>query len=270
MAVLMLAAAGFAAVLVWLVASGSLKSSCAYGSGRSAHSCRSRPEPGVAERAAAANGSALAGALEAFRRSPEAAGPLVGVGVNRWGEVTFAIATGKTGFGIARERFVRLDAQGKALGENAQAQYEDAIGSVPFTLDQIRPEILRRATTRIDRPRGFTGARLEPSFGNTGLAWRLTFVARGEDSATMFAMSAAGEGLCRLNDSSASAGVPPCNLARLPATAFAQDPAPGTAAMRRAPALAPAADPALQKQIAQMNCVKKAQGNVTALRRCVE
>lgn len=263
----MLAAAALAAVLVWATASGHLKNTCAYGSGNSRNSCKSRPEPRPEELASAIDASALAAAMAAFRRSPDGGALLLGVGMNRWGEVTFALPTGKTGFGVARERFVRFDARGQPLDENRQAQYEDTAGTIPFAIDMVRPEVLRASLARVDRPVRFNGARLEPSFGNNGLAWRLTYATRGVTDAqgALFAMAADGTGICRLNDSSSSPEVPSCNLARLPATPF-----PGEPVEPDAPMAMPTPDPALAKQFEQMACVKNAQGDVAALRRCVE
>lgn len=260
-----LVAAALAAGLVALVVSGKLKSTCAYGSGHSRNSCKARPEPSTEVLAAAIDGSAMAAAIEAFRRSPDGSQALVGVGMSRWGEVTFAIPTGKTGFGVPRERFVRFGSRGEALEENLQAGYEDASGTIPFDVDLVQPKVLGEALRRVDRPGRFQGARLEPSFGDNGLAWRLTYATRGESDAqgAMFAMATDGGGLCRLNQSPASSGIPGCNLARLPGT-----PAGNTTQV--APMPAPVPDPALKKQFEQMACVKNAKGDVAALRFCVQ
>lgn len=265
LAVCLLVVTAAAGTLFWLFSSGTLRSACAYGSGTTRNSCKPRPEPGAAERAAALDGTALAAALEAFRRSADRDAPVVGVGINRWGEVSIALPTGKTGIGVPRERFVRTGRRGEPLRDIRQALYEDISGWIPFDIDQVQPERLAEALARADRPARFVSARLEPSFGEAGLAWRLSFATRGQQDpqGAMYAMAIDGRGLCRLDSFSTSPGVPACNLARLPHT-----PMPSAQA-DQAPA-APAHDPALADAFAQMACVKNAKGDVAALQRCVQ
>ena len=262
---------GLAVGLVTLFAAGNFKSDCAYGSGRSRNSCKPRPAPTVDEQSAAIDGSALRHALAAFESSVDGNNKVVGVGVSRWGETSFSISTGKTAFGEPRERFVRFDRKGQPLGDNRQAGYEDVAGTIPFDAAEARPDVLVTTFARVDRPERFMNARFEPAFGNTGLAWRLTYATWGasDPQSALFAMAADGAGLCRLNEGPPSSAVPACNLARMPATPFADGPAAASATVTTVMPTLPM-DDNLKQQFGRMACVKNAAGDVAALRRCVE
>jgi hypothetical protein len=273
--VLSLAAASvLAAVLLTLLATGTLKSTCGYGSGRSPNSCKSRPPPSAAELAAALDGSALTRALEALARTPDAGRDVVGVGVNRWGEVSFAYPTGETGWGAESHRFVRFGPRGEPLEYRSQSQYEDATGTLPFKPELASAAVLKDVLARVDRRDRFNGARLNPSFGDRGLAWTLTFVTleyQADPQPASYVMAADGSGLCRMNPGPPPSPVPDCNLLQLPASTqiggqtLVPPPRPGSAM----PAPLPSSDPAIAKAMEQMACVKKAQGDVQALQRCV-
>lgn len=265
-------ASALAAGVVALFATGTIRSTCGYGSGRTANSCKSRPPATEAELAAAVDGSALQRALNALRRTPDAGRKVIGVGVNRWGEVSFAFDAEQTGPGAEPQRFVRFGPGGEPIEYRAQSMYEDVYGDITFEPELAQPEVLRKTLARLDRRERFVGARFNPGFGNRGLAWMLAFVSR--DSATdaqpaTYVMAADGTGLCRMNPGPPPSPVPNCDLWRLPASAAATGeplPAapgvPGTVPM-------PASDPAVKQAIKQMACVRDAKGDVQALQRCV-
>lgn len=265
----LLVAPAAAGTLFWLFSSGTLHSSCAYGPGKTRNSCKPRPEPSAAEREAAIDGTALTAALEAFRRSVDRDQPVVGVGINRWAEVSIALPTGKTAIGVPRERFVRTGRNGEPLRDIRHALYEDVAGWIPFDIDQVQPQRLTESLARADRPTRFVSARLEPSFGEAGLAWRVSFATRDQQDpqGAMYAMAIDGSGLCRLDSFSTSPGVPACNLARLPSTPM---PSAQAAQVPAGPAFDPTTDPASADAFAQMACVKNAKGDVAALQRCVQ
>lgn len=253
---------------------------CAYGSGKTRNSCKPRPEPSLAEFAAAIDGSALAAGVAALRATEPAPPRVAGMGLNRWGETSFTVLTGETAPSGPITRFARFDRAGQPLPENRQAQYEDVPAHHPFPLQAADPRVLREALGRADRAERFVAARLETAFAaQPAIAWRLTYASRGQadPQGAMYAMAADGQGLCRLDSNSTTPGVVACNFMRLPSTPM-KGAAVGAAPTANAPAmLAPASpaltakqDPALKKSFDQMACVKKAQGDVAALRRCVE
>lgn len=164
---------------------------------------------------------------------------------------------------------MRTGRNGEPLREIRRALYEDVAGWIPFDIDQVQPERLTASLARADRPTRFVSARLEPSFGEAGLAWRLSFATHGQQDpqGAMYAMAIDGSGLCRLDSFSTSPGVPACNLARLPSTPM---PSARAAQAPTSPAYDPAADPAFADAFAQMACVRNAKGDVAALQRCVQ
>ena len=265
-------ASALAAGLVAFFASGTIRSTCGYGSGRTPNSCKARPPASAAELAAAVDGSALANALEALRRTPDDGRDVEGVGVNRWGEVSFAFATGQTGWGAESHRFVRFGPRGNPLEYRGQSQYEDAFGAIAFKPELASPAVLREVAARVDRRERFNGARFNAGFGDRGLSWTLAFFDRDrpeDGQPASYVMAADGTGLCRMNPGPPPTPVPDCDLWRLPVSAVDTGQtlpvAPGT----RGQVPMPPQDPATQQAMDQLACVQKAKGDVQAMQRCV-
>ncbi|MGH6784121.1 MAG: hypothetical protein ACREBP_05790, partial [Sphingomicrobium sp.] len=216
-------AAALAAGVVFLVAGGNFKSGCAYGSGRTANSCKARPAATLQEISAAMDGSAMERALAALARSPDAKRPLLGVGLNRWGEVSFAFAHEGGQDRDTNARFVRFGPQGTPVNrEGAQSGYLDVAGSTPFDASLVNGEALRKVLARVDRPERFVGARFEPALMIHGLAWQLSYVSldAGLDAQpASYYMAADGRGLCRMNPGPPPSPVPNCDFWNPPTTA---------------------------------------------------
>lgn len=272
---LVLSAIGLSGLVVGvgaMIATGGIRSTCGYGSGRTASACKSRPPATAEQVAAAVDGSALQRALEALRRGPAGGRPVVGVGVNRWGEVSFAYPTGETGWGAESHRFMRFDPRGQPLEYRAQSEYEDATGTLAFEPALADPAMLREVLARVDRRERFNGARFSTAFGDRGLAWTLTFFDRtrpDDGQPATYLMAADGTGLCRMNPGPPPSPVPDCDLWRLPTSAAATGEtlpvAPGT----RGQVPMPPPDPAARQAMEQLACVQRAKGDVQALQRCV-
>lgn len=264
-------ASALAAGVVALFATGTIRSTCGYGSGRTANSCKSRPPATESELAAAVDGSALQRALESLRKGPDAGRKVIGVGVNRWGEVSFAFDAEQTGPAAEAQRFVRFGPAGEPIEYRAQSMYEDAYGDITFEPELAQPEVLRSTLARLDRRERFVGARFNPGFGNRGLAWTLAFVTRdpGADAQpASYVMAADGTGLCRMNPGPPPSPVPNCDLWRLPASSAATGaPMPATLGTPGSVPMPPT-DPAVAQAMKQMECVRKAKGDVQALQRC--
>lgn len=261
-----------AVVLVTLIATGKIRSTCGYGSGRTGNSCKARPPATAAEIAAAVDGTALEKALQALRRSSDGGRKVVGVGVNRWGEVSFAFPTGQTGFGAEAHRFVRFDPLGQPLEFRGQSQYEDATGSIAFEPELASAAVLRDVVARVDRRERFSSARFNPGFGDRGLSWTLSFFDRDrpeDGQPATYVMAADGTGLCRMNPGPPPSPVPDCDLWRLPTSAGATGDLLPVAPGKRGEVPMPPPDAATKKAMDQLACVRKANGDVQALQRCV-
>jgi hypothetical protein len=268
----LIGASALAAVVLALVATGTIRSTCGYGSGRNSNACKPRPPATAAQISAAVDGSALEHGLEALRRSPDGGREVVGVGVNRWGEVSFAFATGKTGFGAEAQRFVRFDPHGRPLEYRGQSQYEDAFGTIAFKPELASPAALRDVLARVDRVERFSGARFNPGFGDRGLAWTLTFVDRDtpdDPQPASYVMAADGTGLCRMNPGPPPSPVPDCDLWRLPTSAAATGQTLPVDPGKRGEVPMPPPDPAAKHAMDQLACVQRARGDVQAMQRCV-
>lgn len=252
------------------------RSGCAYGSGARG-GCKPRPEPALVEFASAIDGSALEAGMAALRAMPQPPSQVAGAGINRWGETSFTLLTGEIASSGPVTRFVRFDRAGQPLAEIPGAQPADVPGTHPFPLRHVDSRVLREAIGRPDRVARFNSAQLVASFGPApAIAWRMTYASHGQadPQSAMYAMAANGDGLCRLDSNSTTSGVMTCNFLRLPSTPVdaSATPAPHGKAMLApaSPALSAKQDPALKKSFDQMACVKKAQGDVAALRLCVE
>jgi hypothetical protein len=261
-----------AAGVVALIATGTIRSTCGWGSGRTANSCKARPPATAAELSAAVDGSALERALEALRRSPDGGREVVGVGVNRWGEVSFAFPTGETGFGAEAQRFVRFDPQGRPLEYRGQSQYEDAFGTLAFKPELASSARLRDVLARVDRRERFSGARFNPAFADRGLAWTLSFFDRDrpeDGQPASYMMAADGTGLCRMNPGPPPSPVPDCDLWRLPTSAAGTGRTLPVDPGKRGEIPMPPPDPATKHAMDQLACVQQAKGDVKAMQRCV-
>lgn len=246
------------------------ENTCPYGSNsgsRDTLSCKPRPEPGGAEGRAALDGSAITKALAAFARTSDAGKPVVGVGLNRWGETTFALPTGATAFGEPRERFVTFDHEGGAPPQgNGQRRGYVLVSRSATTFDvgRLRPGALRKTLARVGRGGSvrFQTAELATGPLGPGLGWLLRF-----DTATasgvLVRMNPSGSGLCGLDRATPLRGVRTCSPGDLMGAAA---PRSGGGASRDTPA---APTPRAGDQLEQARCVQRAAPDVAAIQRCL-
>jgi len=245
------------------------ENTCPYGSNsgsRDTLSCKPRPEPkGFAGRAAL-DGSAITKALAAFARTSDAGKPVVGVGLNRWGETTFALPTGATAFGEPRERFVTFDHEGGSPPQgNAERRGYALVSrsSTTFDVDRLRPAVLRRTLARVGR--GGSARFITAEFATGPLGPALGWLLRFDTSASaghLVRMSPSGSGLCRLDRARPLRGVKACSPGDLMGTAVDG----GGSAGRDTPAAPPAA---ASDQLKQARCVQRAGTDVAAIQRCL-
>jgi hypothetical protein len=242
---------------------------CPYGSNsgsRDTLSCKPRPAPKGAEGRAALDGSALTKALTAFARTSDAGKPVVGVGLNRWGETTFALPTGATAFGEPRERFVTFDHEGGSPPQgNAQRRGYALVtrSSTTFDVDRLRPGALRKALARIGRGGSvrFQLAELATGPLGPGLGWLLRFDTSAS-AGVLVRMNPSGSGLCGLDRATPLRGIKACSPASLMGTGAAG----GGSASRDTPAAPP---PPATDQLKQARCVQRAAPDVAAIQRCL-
>jgi hypothetical protein len=273
----LLAVAVLAAGAAILVASGVLdklpERTCPYGSNSHSSqtlSCKPRPEPSEAQRAAALDGSAVTAALASFGRAADAGKAVVGVGLNRWGETTFALPTGATAFGKPRERFVTFDHRGGSPPQSNIERRNYVLvrrGSTAFGVGRLRAAPLRRALARVQE-RGdyrFATAELATRPVGTGVAWLLRFDRRG-GGAVLLQMNPSGSGLCGLDRTKRLRAIKTCSAASLLGSATgAADPGEAPPPPAGVPPLGATA----RDQLELAKCVQRAGGDVAAIQRCM-
>lgn len=247
------------------------ESGCPYGYGNSrpgsaSTTCKPRPEPSPAQMAAALDGSALANGLAAFRKSEDAGADVLGVGLNAYGETTFSIPDGENAFGAPEQRHATFDRTGKlAPADNAfRRNYATATSDEKVPIGKIRPASVRKALARVRRgaPEArFRSALFSRKVAAPGFGWALDYSVGKGDGIHGFRieMDADGGGLCAFGTSSEVRGVEACAFGR-----GGMGGAPPEPSGSAPPSAAPVAP-----QNEQLECVRRAAGDVAKLQKCV-